>query len=103
MNIFEKQAEFGRTFFEINQNALQQLAQIQQDNIKNYFALNSDFSKKLPEAKDITSFTGLQREYGETLWNGIKETTATQAELLKTAAEETGAAFRKVYADQTEG
>ena len=102
MNIFEKQAEFGRTFFEINQNILQQIAQIQQENVKNYFALNSDFSQKLPEIRDVASFVELQREYGETLWNGIRETTTAQSEILKTATDETGEAFRKIYTDESD-
>ena len=102
MSILEKQAAFGQSFFDINQKTLQEIAQIQQENVKNYFALNSDFSQKLPEVRDVSSFLELQREYSEQLWNGVLETTRTQADVLKSAAQDTGEAFRTLYSEQSE-
>ncbi len=101
MNLIEKQVEMGRAFFEINQNTFQELARTQQENMKKYFELNSEFSKRLPEVKDVSTFVELQREYGETLWTGIKESTRTQVEVLRTAAEETTGAVRKAFAVET--
>jgi hypothetical protein len=100
-NIIERQADFGRTIFEINQNTLQELAQSTQANFKKYFELNSTFGQKLPEVKDVTSFVELQREYGETLWSNAREATQTQTEILKSAVEETGEAVRKVFSTQS--
>ena len=100
-NIIERQADFGRTLFEINQNTLQELAQSTQANFKKYFEMNSEFGKKLPEVKDVTSFVELQREYGETLWGNVREATQTQSEILKSAVEETGEAVRKVFATES--
>jgi hypothetical protein len=97
MNIIQKQADFGRTLFEINQNALQETIRTQQENIRKYFELNATFGQRLPEVRDVTSFIELQREYGATLWNGIKESTQSQAGILKSAVEETGTAVRKVF------
>jgi hypothetical protein len=97
MNIIQKQADFGRTLFEINQNALQETIRTQQENIRKYFELNATFGQRLPEVRDVTSFMELQREYGATLWNGIKESTQSQAGILKSAVEETGTAVRKVF------
>lgn len=97
-NIIERQADFGRTIFEINQNTLQELAQSTQANFKKYFELNSEFGQKLPEVNDVTSFVELQREYSETLWSNVREATKTQSEILKSAVEETGEAVRKVFA-----
>ena len=103
MTILQKQADLGRTIFEINQNTVQELTRLGQENIKGYFELNSNFSKKLPEVSDITSFVELQREYSETLWNGVKEATRVQADVVKSAVEETGEAVRNVFATQSEG
>ena len=102
MNILQKQTEFGRSFFEISQNAFQDLARIQQDNLKNYFDLNNDFSQKLTDVQDVAGFVELQRDYSQSLWNGVKKTTKGQAEILRTAIEETGEAVRKVYTVQAD-
>jgi Phasin protein len=98
MNILERQVNFGRTLFEINQNTFQELAQGTQQNIVKYFELNSEFSQRLPEVRDVTSFMDLQREYGETLLGSVREATRSRAEILKSAVEETGNAVRKVFA-----
>lgn len=101
MNMIQKQVEMGRALFEINQNTFQELARTQQDNIKKYFELNTDFSKRLPEVNDISSFVELQREYNETLWTGIKDTTKGQVDVIKTAVEESGEAVRKAFTVET--
>lgn len=101
MNIVEKQVEMGRALFEINQNTFQELARTQQDNFKKYFELNTDFSKRLPEVTDVSSFVELQREYNETLWSGIKDTTRGQVDVIKTAVEESGEAMRKAFTVET--
>ena len=97
MNIIQKQADFGRTLFEINQNAMQEMIRTQQENIQKYFELNMTFGQRLPEVRDVTSLMELQREYGATLWSGIKASTQSQAAILKSAVEETGTAVRKVF------
>ena len=102
MNILQKQTEFGRSVFEISQNAFQDLARIQQDNLKNHFDLNNDFSQKLTDVQDVAGFVELQRDYSQSLWNGVKKTTKGQAEILRTAIEETGEAVRKVYTVQAD-
>lgn len=97
MNIIQKQSDFGRTLFEINQNAMQEMLRTQQENIQKYVELNTTFGQRLPEVRDVTSFMELQREYGETLWSTIKDSTQSQAGILRSAVEETGEAVRKVF------
>ena len=97
MNIIEKQADFGRTLFEINQNTFQELSRSTQENVQKYFELNSEFGQKLPEIRDVSSFVELQREYGETLWGNAQQASESQTEILKSAVEETGNAVRKVF------
>ena len=103
MSYLQKQAEIGKTFFEINQNTFTELMNSQQENFKKYLELNNNFSSKLPEVKDVASFMELQREYGETLWSGIKEATRVQADILKTSVEETTNAVQQVFAVNTDG
>lgn len=102
MNIMQKQADFGRTLFEINQNAMQEMIRTQQENIQKYFAMNTAFGQRLPEIRDVATFMEMQREYGATLWTNIKESTQSQAGILKSAVEETGEAVRKVFAPDAE-
>ena len=103
MSYLQKQAEIGKTFFEINQNTFTELMNSQQENFKKYLELNNNFSSKLPEVKDVASFMELQREYGETLWSGIKEATRVQADILKTSVEQTTNAVQQVFAVNTDG
>jgi len=97
MNMIQKQADFGRTLFEINQNAMQEMVRTQQENIQKYFEMNTSFGQRLPEVRDVATFMELQREYGATLWSNIKESTQSQAGILKSAVEETGEAVRKAF------
>ncbi|MFT6754187.1 MAG: hypothetical protein ACJA2O_004390 [Candidatus Azotimanducaceae bacterium] len=97
MNPLQKPADFSRTVFEINQNAFKEILGSQKDNIQKYFELNSSFSKKLPEVAGVTGFMELQKEYGESLWTGVKDATTTQTGIIKNAVEETGEALRKVF------
>ncbi len=102
MNILQKQADFGRTIFEINQNAMQESFRTQQQNWQKYFELNSSFGQRLPEVKDVSTFVELQREYGSTLWENTKEATQVQTEIVKSAMAEAGEAVRKVFNNDSE-
>jgi hypothetical protein len=85
MNMIEKQVEFGKKMFEINQNTFQAMVSHQQ------------FGQKLPEVKDVTSFMELQKDYGQSLWGGVKESTKTQVEILKSSFEETSTVVTSVF------
>ena len=102
MNILQKQADFGRTIFEINQNAMQESFRTQQQNWQKYFELNSSFGQRLPEVKDVSTFVELQREYGSTLWENTKEAKQVQTEIVKSAMTEAGEAVRKVFKTDSE-
>jgi len=102
MNIIQKQTDFGRTIFEINQNAIQESFRTQQENWQAYFELNSAFSQRLPEVTDMGTFVELQREYGSTLWENTKAATQSQTEIIKSAFTEAGEAVRKVFNTDSE-
>ena len=83
MSIIEKQADLGRSLYEINS------ADLSRKNIEQYFEVNRAFGEKLPEVRAVSSFFELQREYGETLWNNAREAVEAQNAILKNAFNET--------------
>ena len=97
MNIMEKQAELGKSLFEINANILKELAALQRENIETYFETNRAFGEKLPEVKGISDFVELQREYGETLWGNVRKAVESQNDILRAAFEETSEAMRVAF------
>lgn len=97
MNIIEKQAELGRSLFEINANTLKELAALQRENMETYFETNRSFGERLPEIKGISEFVELQREYGETLWNNVRKAVESQNEIFRGAFEDTSEAVRAVF------
>lgn len=102
MNLLQKQAELSRTLFEINMKTAQEIFKTQQEDVNKYFELYSEFGKKLPEIRDVTSFVELQREYGEGLWKNVRESGETQVGILRSALEETGDAVRSVFTPETD-
>lgn len=97
MSIIERQSELGRSIIEINTNTLRELVTLQRENVEKYFSTNRSFSEKLPEVKDVSSFVGLQREYGETLWGNVKDAVETHNGILRGAFEETRLALAKAF------
>lgn len=101
MSMIQKQAELGRTLFELNIKTMQDLFATQQEQVRKYVELNTNFGSKLPEVRDVTSFMELQREYGETLWNNVRESGQTQVDILRAAVEKAGEAVRTSFTPET--
>lgn len=97
MNMIEKQVEFGKKMFEINQNTFKAMLSHQKENLEKYVELNQQFGQKLPEVKDVTSFMELQKDYGQSLWGGVKESTKAQVEILKSSFEESSSVVSSVF------
>ena len=102
MSVIENQMKLGRELFEINTHVARRMTEITGDAIKQYFETNQDFAKRLGEVRDITTFMDLQREYGETLYNGVTERMQTRGEVLKEAVERGGEAMRTAFSQATE-
>lgn len=104
MSIIAKQTELGRTLFQINTNAFREFTSMQRDNIGRYVELNKSYGQKLPEIRSIGDFVALQRDYNESVWNGLKDSVSEQTTLAKSALEETGTAFKSAFspAEETE-
>ena len=98
MNMIEKQAELGKSLYEINSAALSEMAEMSRKNIEQYFEVNRSFGEKLPEVKEVGSFVSLQREYGETLFNNAREAMEAQTALMQSAFAEARDAVQVAFA-----
>ena len=56
----------------------------------------------MTEVRDVTSFMDLQREYNETLYNGVTERMQTQGEVLRDAVEKGSEVMRGAFSNATE-
>jgi hypothetical protein len=102
MSIRDRQIELGKNLFQINANTLRGLAELGRDNVEKYFELNASYWEKLPEVGGFTGFVELQREYNESMWEGVKESAQSQADLFKDALEESGDALKAAFAQEEE-
>ncbi len=100
MSIIEKQTKLGKSIVDINTNVVKSIATQQRENIEKYIETNQEFSKKLPEVTDISSFFSLQREYGETLWNNAKDAVESHNGLVRNAFEETRDAIKVAFSSE---
>lgn len=97
MNPFEQQMKLARELMELNAEWFRKIAEFDSSNLQKYVELNQEFAQKLPEVKDIQSFLDLQREYGETLWNGTQEVVKARGEMLREVVEANGEAMRSAF------
>ncbi|MEZ5560501.1 MAG: phasin family protein [Pseudomonadales bacterium] len=103
MNPIETAAKLGRDLFEINTETMRKIAELSADNFKRYVELNQDYFQKLPEVREISAFVELQREYGQTLWQGMQDDLKARGEILREAVEHSGSALRSVFSAAGEG
>jgi len=101
MNVIERQAELGKSLYEINTTTLKEFAALQQENITKYFETTKSYSEKLPEVKDLNGFIQLQREYGQTVWSNVKHSFEHQNALFRSAIEETRDALKHAFSSDT--
>ena len=102
MNMIEKQAELGKSLYEINSSVLSEIAELSRKNIEQYFEVNRSFGEKLPEIREVGSFLSLQREYGETLWNNAKEAMESQNAILQGAFTETRSLVQSAFTTEAD-
>ena len=67
------------------------------EELRKVWELNQEFAQKLPEVRDINTFVELQREYGQSVWEGVKSGVQTRGEIVKGAVEQTGGLIRDVF------
>ncbi|MCR9279200.1 MAG: phasin family protein [Pseudomonadaceae bacterium] len=97
MSFIQRQIQLGRELFEINTSTLRRVVEQDAENLRRYFEMNSEFAKKVPEIREVSSFVELQREYGATMWEGVKEAAQERGQVLREAVEHTGTAVRGAW------
>lgn len=102
MNAFAKTTQAGRDLFEINTSTLRKIVELSSDNLRKYVELNQDYFRKLPEVREFNAFVELQRDYGKSLWQGVQEDAKARGQILRGAAERTGAVIRDVFVASNE-
>jgi hypothetical protein len=100
MNPIEKQAQLVRELFELNTATVQQITELSTENFKKYMELNQDYAQKLPEVRDISTFVELQREYGQSLWEGLREDLSARGTIARDAVEQTGGLIRGAFSSE---
>ena len=101
-NPMEKAQQLGQKLVEIQTSTLKDLAAMQQKNLENYFEMTRQFTARLPETQDPQQLVDLQREVSETLWKNYQETYETTGELVRTAWDEVGDAYRSAFTQESE-
>jgi hypothetical protein len=102
MNIKDRQIELGKNLFQINANTFRGLAELGRDNVEKYFELNASYWEKLPDVDGFAGYVELQREYNESIWEGVKESAQSQADLLKDALEDSGDVLKAAFVPDEE-
>ena len=101
-NPMEKAQQLGQKLFEIQTSTMSELAAMQQKNLKNYFEMTRQFTTRLPETQDPQQLLDLQREVSETLWKNYQETNDNTGELVRTAWDQVGDAYRSAFTEDSE-
>ena len=80
MSMIEKQAKLGRELLELNVDTVRKFAELSSENFRKYMELNQNYAEKLPEIREVSAFVELQRDYGQSLWEGVREDFAERLE-----------------------
>ncbi len=102
MDQLEKQLKLARDLMELNTEGFRKLADFDSNNFNSFVELNRDFVSKLPEVKDVEGFIGLQREYGEKLWNSTQDAVTARGELLREVFDDGNTRIRKAFRSESE-
>lgn len=92
-------AKLGRDLVEMNNSAMVKIVELSAENFKKYLELNQSYMTKLPEVRDISSFVELQRDYGQSLWEGVQADLKARGEIVRDTVEQTGSLVRNTFAD----
>lgn len=100
MNPIEKTTKLGRELFEINTESMRKIAELSAENFKRYMELNQDFLQKLPEIREFGAFVELQRDYGQSLWEGMQDDMKARGQILRDTVEQSGSAIRELFSGE---
>lgn len=102
MSMIEKQAKLGRELLELNVDTVRKFAELSSENFRKYMELNQNYVEKLPEIREVGAFVELQRDYGQSLWEGVREDFKARGDIVRTAVEHTGSLIRGAFSSEAE-
>jgi GTP-dependent phosphoenolpyruvate carboxykinase len=102
MSMIEKQAKLGRELLELNVDTVRRFAELSTENFRKYMELNQNYAQKLPEIREVGAFVELQRDYGQSLWEGVREDFKARGDIVRTAVEQTGTLVRGAFGSEPE-
>ena len=102
MSRLEKGMKLGRDLFDLNNVAMVKAAELSAENFKKYVELNTSYMEKLPEVRDVSSFVELQRDYGQSLWEGVQSDLKARGDIVRETVEQTGSLVRGVFSADDE-
>jgi hypothetical protein len=97
MSVIEKQVNLGKNLYQINANTLRGIAELQRDNVEKYFELNKAYVEQLPAVDSFRAFIELQREYNQSIWEGVKTSVKSQSDIVRGALEESGQVLKQAF------
>lgn len=97
MNPFEKQFQLGRELFELNASVWRRMVEHDTDSFRTFVETSQSFFARLPEVTDLPGFVSLQREYGETVWNGAQQALKTRGDILREGVDKAGEFVRGAF------
>ncbi|HEY5679006.1 MAG TPA: phasin family protein [Pseudomonadales bacterium] len=102
MSMIEKQAKLGRELLELNVDTVRKFAELSSENFRRYMELNQSYAQKLPEVREVGAFVELQRDYGQSLWDGVRDDFKARGDIVRTAVEHTGSLIRGAFGSEPE-
>ena len=102
MSRLERGMKLGRELFDVNNSAWIKAAELSAENFRKYVELNQSFVEKLPEVRDISTFVELQRDYGQSLWEGVQADLRARGDIVRETVEQTGSLVRGVFSADEE-
>ncbi len=102
MNPLEKQLQIGRELFELNATAWRRMVELDADSFRTFVETHQSFFSRLPEVKDLPSLVTLQREYGETVWNGAQSAVQARGEIMRESLGKAGELVRGAFDQSTD-
>lgn len=100
MSMIEKQAKLGRELLELNVDTVRKFAELSSENFRRYMELNQSYAQKLPEVREVGAFVELQRDYGQSLWDGVRDDFKARGDIVRTAVEHTGSLIRGAFGSE---
>jgi predicted flap endonuclease-1-like 5' DNA nuclease len=102
MDLMQQPAHIARQLVEINLNTMNKMFQLTGNGIKQLMELTADYLQRLSQPEGMQDLLQIQRNYGQTLANGIREDLQERGELLRGAFKQTTEVFRDGWIDTSE-